>query len=238
MQAAVTRSSNCSALRISRTTGSVCATKARVVVLPSWTMAIPSPSLLAAAIQAIWPSSIEVTPPPTSDPCPASLLQVMHRPQKLPYYCSCCCRMPPATILRASTAKVLSGHGGAWSVCNSWWTVARCEVQAIAQPQAEYRVRTSLHGILSCPFPGSVVVPIDVCLVDVCNLRNQGVIWVGVGQQGADGQEHLQRLSVSSSKPAKGAALPARTLEMVNAGLHWSFKMSRHMLPWLFTLGW
>jgi hypothetical protein len=29
-----------------------------------------------------------------------------------------------------------------------------------------------------------------------------------------------------------------RTLEMVRAGLHWSFKMSRQMLPWLLTLGW
>ena len=29
-----------------------------------------------------------------------------------------------------------------------------------------------------------------------------------------------------------------RTLEMVSAGLHCSFKMSRQMLPWLLMLGW
>jgi hypothetical protein len=28
------------------------------------------------------------------------------------------------------------------------------------------------------------------------------------------------------------------TFEMVSAGLHWSFKMSRQIEPWLFTFGW
>lgn len=28
------------------------------------------------------------------------------------------------------------------------------------------------------------------------------------------------------------------TLEIVSAGLHCSLRMSRQMLPWLFTLGW
>jgi len=28
------------------------------------------------------------------------------------------------------------------------------------------------------------------------------------------------------------------TLETVRAGLHWSFRMSKQIEPWLFTLGW
>lgn len=40
------------------------------------------------------------------------------------------------------------------------------------------------------------------------------------------------------SAAAPAAQVPARTLEMVRAGLHWSFRMSRQMLPWLLTFGW
>ena len=32
--------------------------------------------------------------------------------------------------------------------------------------------------------------------------------------------------------------IESRTLEIVSAGLHWSLRMSRQMLPWLLTLGW
>jgi hypothetical protein len=32
--------------------------------------------------------------------------------------------------------------------------------------------------------------------------------------------------------------MDSSTLEMVSAGLHCSLRMSRQMLPWLFTFGW
>jgi hypothetical protein len=48
-------------------------------------------------------------------------------------------------------------------------------------------------------------------------------LWAGLGWAGLGGC---------------GCWCERRTLEMVRAGLHWSFKMSRQMLPWLLTLGW
>ena len=47
------------------------------------------------------------------------------------------------------------------------------------------------HGILSSPLPGCLLISLPVSLVNVCNLRHQRVVWVGVCQQGADGQQHL-----------------------------------------------
>ena len=47
------------------------------------------------------------------------------------------------------------------------------------------------HGVLSGPLSGSGLVLGLVRLVDVGDLWHQRIIWVGVGQQGTDGQEHL-----------------------------------------------
>jgi len=49
----------------------------------------------------------------------------------------------------------------------------------------------SSHGVLSSPLPSGGLVLWLVGLVDVSDLWHQGVIWVGIGQQGTDGQEHL-----------------------------------------------
>jgi len=47
------------------------------------------------------------------------------------------------------------------------------------------------HGILSSPFSGSSLVFRLVSLVDLSDLWHQRIIWVGVSQQGADGEENL-----------------------------------------------
>jgi hypothetical protein len=47
------------------------------------------------------------------------------------------------------------------------------------------------HGVLSSPFSGSCLILYLVGLVDVGNLWNQRIIWVGIGQQGTDGEENL-----------------------------------------------
>jgi len=49
----------------------------------------------------------------------------------------------------------------------------------------------SSHGVFSRPLSGSGLILWLVGLVDLGDLWNERVIWVGVGQQGADGQEHL-----------------------------------------------
>lgn len=49
----------------------------------------------------------------------------------------------------------------------------------------------SSHCILPCPFPGSLLILWPVCFVDVCNFRNQRVVWVRVSQQGTDGEQYL-----------------------------------------------
>ena len=55
---------------------------------------------------------------------------------------------------------------------------------------------------------------VEILLRDATNKR---VVRVGVREEGADGQQHL---------------------DIVSAGLHCSFKMSRQIWPLLFTLQW
>ena len=50
---------------------------------------------------------------------------------------------------------------------------------------------SGLHGVLLGPLLGQFRVPIPVRLVDPGNLWDQGVVGVGVAQQGADGEENL-----------------------------------------------
>lgn len=47
----------------------------------------------------------------------------------------------------------------------------------------------SLHGILAGPFASRLVERLTICLVLSPNLRNEGVIRVGVCQERANGQE-------------------------------------------------
>ena len=49
-----------------------------------------------------------------------------------------------------------------------------------------------LDRILLRPFPGGGLVLLSVQLVYVCNFRHQRIVWVGIGQQGADRQKHLR----------------------------------------------
>ena len=50
------------------------------------------------------------------------------------------------------------------------------------------------HGVLPGPLPRHVVVLDLVRLINASYLRHQGVVWVGVTQQGADGQENLEQV--------------------------------------------
>jgi hypothetical protein len=47
----------------------------------------------------------------------------------------------------------------------------------------------SLDGVLSCPLSGGSLVTRTVSLVDMCDLGNERVVRVGVGQHGADGKQ-------------------------------------------------
>jgi len=47
------------------------------------------------------------------------------------------------------------------------------------------------HGVLSRPLSGGGLVLWLVSLVDLGDLWHQRIIWVGIGQQGADREEHL-----------------------------------------------
>ena len=48
----------------------------------------------------------------------------------------------------------------------------------------------------------------------------------------------LVKTTRSGKPPGTQHSAAQRTFEMVSAGLHCSFKMSRQMLPWLLMLGW
>lgn len=48
----------------------------------------------------------------------------------------------------------------------------------------------ALDGVLPGPLPGGSLVTGAVGLVDVCNLRNQRVVGVGVCEHRANGEEH------------------------------------------------
>lgn len=46
-----------------------------------------------------------------------------------------------------------------------------------------------LDGVLSCPLSGCSLVTRAVSLVDMCDLGNERVVRVGIGQHGADGEQ-------------------------------------------------
>ena len=49
----------------------------------------------------------------------------------------------------------------------------------------------ALHGVLLAPLLGQLAVLLPVGLEDPGDLRHQGVVRVGVAQQGADREQHL-----------------------------------------------
>lgn len=58
-----------------------------------------------------------------------------------------------------------------------------------------------------------------------------------------ESSQQVPRLQVNTAASTSIAAIgsrgrPAGTFEIVRAGLHCSFRMSRQMLPWLLMLGW
>lgn len=52
-------------------------------------------------------------------------------------------------------------------------------------------IKDILLSIFSCPFTGRLFVSCTVRLIHLSDLRDQRVVRVGVGQERADGQEHL-----------------------------------------------
>jgi hypothetical protein len=56
-----------------------------------------------------------------------------------------------------------------------------------------------LDGILASPLPGSRLILRPVCLVHVCDLRNERVIGVGVGQHRADREQDYRAVSLDGS---------------------------------------
>lgn len=54
------------------------------------------------------------------------------------------------------------------------------------------------HGVLASPLSCGLLIPLLVSLEDVCNLRHQRIIRVGVSEQRANGQQDLQASACSS----------------------------------------
>lgn len=106
------------------------------------------------------------------------------------------------------------------------------------------RVRSAhLDGVLPGPLAGRGLVAGAVGFVHVCDLRHQWVVRVRVCEHGANGEEDCntlrQRLFTWCRSPQP---LPDSDFyvpfEIVSAGLHWSLRISRQMLPLLLMLGW
>lgn len=95
------------------------------------------------------------------------------------------------------------------------------------------------NSVLARPFAGCRLVPRSVRLVDVRDLRHQRVVRVGVCEHRADREQHCNR-KVSHVLPAeiRNGGKKHPPLEIVRAGLHWSRRMSRQMLPFELMLGW
>ena len=53
-------------------------------------------------------------------------------------------------------------------------------------------VSVNSHSILAGPLSGGGLVLGTVSLVDVSDLRHEGVVRVGISQQRADGEQHLR----------------------------------------------
>lgn len=51
-------------------------------------------------------------------------------------------------------------------------------------------------------------------------------------------QDHISLRTCGCNVHREGKAMDKQTLEMVNAGLHCSLRISKHILPLLLMLGW
>ena len=47
------------------------------------------------------------------------------------------------------------------------------------------------HGVLASPFPSVCVMFIPISFIKVCDLRHEGIIWVGVGQQRTEREQNF-----------------------------------------------
>lgn len=92
----------------------------------------------------------------------------------------------------------------------------------------------ALDSVFPSPFPRRRFVPRAVGLVHVRDLRNQRIVWVRVGEHGADGEEDYARVSHLARLQICIKLVP---LEIVRAGLHWSRRMSKQMLPFELMFG-
>lgn len=96
-----------------------------------------------------------------------------------------------------------------------------------------------LNGIFACPLSSCCLVARTIGLVDMCDFWHERVVGIRVCKHGADGEEHcglgVSILVEKNQGKRRDRAIP---FEMVRAGLHWSLKMSRQMLPLELMLGW
>lgn len=136
------------------------------------------------------------------------------------------------------------------------WLIVPCiqiQIQLPFQLQLASLQLSLAHGVLLRPASCGGFVSEAISLAHMSDLRHQRIVRVRVRQQRADRQKNLHQLWVSyhplliiiSSLPIHNAAAADDvvlvlliTLEMVRAGLHWSLRMSRQMLPLLFMFGW
>ncbi len=78
-----------------------------------------------------------------------------------------------------------------------------------APPSHLVAAHHALKQVMPAGTPGSapgLLIPLPVGLVDVRDLRHERVVWVGVRQQGADGQQHLRRARQPLELPPGPAA--------------------------------
>ena len=94
------------------------------------------------------------------------------------------------------------------------------------------------NSVLAGPFPSRRLVSWAVGLVDVSDLGNERIIRVGVCEHRADGEEDYRYMLVSLAIRLYDRRIGYVPLEIVRAGLHWSRRMSRQMLPLELMLGW
>lgn len=68
------------------------------------------------------------------------------------------------------------------------------------------------------------------------NFGNERVVGVWVSEHGADRKKHYVK-HINSSRMVVKICIFLLPLEMVNAGLHWSRRMSKQMLPFELMFG-
>ena len=81
----------------------------------------------------------------------------------------------------------------------SWQVGAAASSFSLTSDSARWLVYAPLRcldspysrGVPLGPLTSSLIVLSPVGLVEVCDLRHEGIIRVGIGQEGADGEQHL-----------------------------------------------